>query len=51
MKRMKQAEHVVLRARLSVLRFKKNKSLISGLLFEGAEKFQVKIYNDSFGEE
>ena len=47
MKRMKQAEHVVLRARYSVLRLKKNKSLISGLLFEGGEKFQVKIYNNS----
>jgi REP element-mobilizing transposase RayT len=47
MKSMKQAEHVVLRARYSVLRLKKNKSLISGLLFEGAEKFQVKIYNNS----
>jgi hypothetical protein len=47
MKRMKQAEHVVLRARFSVLRLKKNKSLISGLLFEGAEKFQVKVYNNS----
>jgi REP element-mobilizing transposase RayT len=47
MKRMKQAEHVILRARYSVLRLKKNKSLISGLLFEGAEKFQVKVYNNS----
>jgi len=44
---MKQSEHVVLRARYSVLRLKKNKSLISGLLFEGAEKFQVTIYNNS----
>jgi len=44
---MKQAEHVILRARYSVLRLKKNKSLISGLLFEGAEKFQVKVYNNS----
>jgi len=41
------AEHVVLRSRFSVLRLKKNNSLISGLLFEGAEKFQVKIYNNS----
>ena len=44
---MKQAEHVVLRARFSVLRHKKHKSLISGLLFEWAEKFQVKVYNNS----
>ena len=44
---MQRAEHVVLRTRFSVLRLKKNKPLISGLLFEGAEKFQVKIYNNS----
>ena len=44
---MNKAEHVVLRSRYSVLRLKKNKSLISGLLFEGAEKFQVKVYNNS----
>jgi len=44
---MKQSEHVVLRSRFPVLRLKKNKSLISGLLFEGAEKFQVKVYNNS----
>ena len=44
---MKRAEHVVLRSRFPVLRLKKNKSLISGLLFEGAEKFQVKVYNNS----
>ncbi|NBT58274.1 hypothetical protein EBT16_05770 [bacterium] len=47
MKRIKQAEHLVLRARYSVLRLKKNKSLISGVLFKGAEKFQVKVYNNS----
>jgi hypothetical protein len=47
MKSMNKAEHVVLRSRYSVLRLKKNKSLISGLLFEGAEKFQVKVYNNS----
>jgi len=47
MKRMKQAEHVVLKSRFPVLRIKKNKPLISGLLFEGAEKFQVKVYNNS----
>jgi len=44
---MNKAEHVVLRSRYSVLRLKKNKSLISRLLFEGAEKFQVKVYNNS----
>jgi len=47
MKSMNKAEHVVLRSRYSVLRLKKNKSLISRLLFEGAEKFQVKVYNNS----
>ncbi len=47
MKRMKHAEHLVLRARLPVLRLRKNKALISHLLFQGAEKFQVKIYNNS----
>ena len=47
MKRMKQAAHLVLRARLPILRFKKNKALISHLLSETAEKFQVKVYNNS----
>jgi REP element-mobilizing transposase RayT len=47
MKRMKRAEHVVLRTRFAVLRFKNNQALISRLLFEGAEKFQVKVYNNS----
>ena len=46
MKRMKHAEHLVLRARLPVLRMKKNKALISRLLFEISEKFSVKIYNN-----
>lgn len=44
---MKHAEHLVLRARLPILRMRKNKALISSLLFEVAEKFQVKIYNNS----
>ena len=44
---MKHAVHLVLRARLPVLRLKKNKTLISQLLSETAEKFQVKIYNNS----
>jgi putative transposase len=47
MKQMKHAEHLVLRARLPILRMRKNKALISSLLFEVAEKFQVKIYNNS----
>jgi REP element-mobilizing transposase RayT len=47
MKRMKHAEHLVLRARLPVLRLRKSKALISLLLFEVAEKFQVTIYNNS----
>ncbi len=46
-KRMKNAEHLVLRARLPVMRLKKNKALVSQLLFETAEKFKVKIYNNS----
>ena len=44
---MKHAEHLVLRARLPILRMKRNKTLISQLLFEVAEKFHVKIYNNS----
>jgi REP element-mobilizing transposase RayT len=44
---MKHAMHLVLKARLPVLRLKKNKTLISQLLSETAEKFQVKIYNNS----
>ena len=47
MKRMKHTEHLVLRARLPVLRLRKNKALISQLLFEVSEKFQVKVYNNS----
>jgi REP element-mobilizing transposase RayT len=47
MKRMKHAEHLVLRARLPMLRMKRNKALISQILFEAAEKFEVKIYNNS----
>jgi REP element-mobilizing transposase RayT len=47
MKRMKHAEHLVLRARLPILRRKRNKALISQILFEVAEKFHVKIYNNS----
>ena len=43
----KQALHLVLRARFPVLRLKKNKALTSQLLSKTAEKFQVKIYNNS----
>ena len=43
----KQALHLVLRARLPVLRLRKNKAIVSQLLCETAEKFQVKIYNNS----
>ena len=44
---MRHAEHIVLRARLPVLRKTKNKELISSLLFEIAANFQLKIYNNS----
>jgi len=47
MKGMKHSEHLVLRARLPVLRLKRNKAIISALLFELAEKFGVRIYNNS----
>jgi len=47
MKSMKHSEHLVLRARLPVLRLKRNKAIISALLFELAEKFGVRIYNNS----
>jgi REP element-mobilizing transposase RayT len=47
MKRLNHAEHLVLRARLPVLRLKKNRVLISTLLFDVSKKFQVKIYNNS----
>jgi len=47
MKKMKHSEHLVLRARLPILRQKKNKALISALLFELSEKFKIKIYNNS----
>ena len=47
MKRMKNAEHLVLRARRPVLRMTKNRALISQLLFETSERFQVKIYNNT----
>ena len=47
MKKMKHSEHLVLRARLPVLRLKRNKAIISQLFFELSEKFQVKIYNNS----
>jgi len=47
MNKMKHAVHLVLRARLPVLRLKKNKALVSQVVFETARKFQVKIYNNS----
>lgn len=47
MKKLKKSHHLVLRARLPVLRLKRNKALISALLLEISEKFQVKIYNNS----
>ena len=47
MNHTKQAVHLVLRARLPVLRFRKNKALVSQLLSKTAEKFQVKVYNNS----
>jgi len=47
MKSIKHSEHLVLRARLPVLRLKKNKAIISALLFEISERFRVRIYNNS----
>ena len=47
MKLIKHSEHLVLRARLPVLRQRKNQKLISQLLFENSRRFQVKIYNNS----
>ena len=47
MRKSKNSEHLVLRARFPVLRIKRNKALISTLLLELAEKFQVNIYNNS----
>lgn len=44
---MKHSEHLVLRARLPVLRIKRNKAIISSLLFEASQKFKIKIYNNS----
>ena len=47
MKGIKHTEHLVLRARLPVLRLRQNRALISQLLFNVSEKFQVKVYNNS----
>jgi len=47
MKKLKKSHHLVLRARLPVLRLKRNKSLISALLLEISEKFQLQIFNNS----
>lgn len=44
---MKQCHHLVLRARLPVLRLKRNKKIISLLLFELSQEFKIKIYNNS----
>ncbi|MFM8269071.1 MAG: transposase [Pseudomonadota bacterium] len=44
---MKRSEHLVLRARLPVLRLKRNKAIISALLLELSQKFRVRIYNNS----
>lgn len=44
---LKQSQHLVLRARLPVLRIKRNRMLISHLLVEISKRFQVKIYNNS----
>jgi len=44
---MKASEHVVLRARMPVLRLKKNRVIVSQLLVQTSERFQVKIYNNS----
>jgi REP element-mobilizing transposase RayT len=47
MKKMTHSEHLVLRARLPLLRIKKNKTLISQLLFCTSKRFNVRIYNNS----
>jgi REP element-mobilizing transposase RayT len=47
MSKMKHSEHLVLRARLPVLRLKRNKAIISDLIFELSKKFEVCIYNNS----
>lgn len=47
MKKMKHSEHLVLRARLPVLRLKRNQMVLSALLFEMSERFGVRIYNNS----
>lgn len=44
---MKHSEHLVLRARFPILRLKRNKAVISDLLFGLSQKFKVKIYNNS----
>lgn len=44
---MNYSEHLVLRARLPILRLKKNRALISQLLVTISKRFQVKIYNNS----
>ncbi|MFM8313933.1 MAG: transposase [Deltaproteobacteria bacterium] len=44
---MKHSEHLVLRARLPILRLQRNKAIISKLLCECSHKFKVKIYNNS----
>ncbi|NBW99635.1 hypothetical protein EBR03_08700 [bacterium] len=47
MNKMKHSEHLVLRARLPILRLRKNQALISAFLCELSEKFKIKIYNNS----
>jgi REP element-mobilizing transposase RayT len=47
MKIIKNAEHIVLRARVPKLREHRNKQLISSLLFEISDRFNIKVYNNS----
>jgi hypothetical protein len=47
MKKMKHSHHLVLKSRIPVLRLKRNKTIISSLLLEISERFQVKVYNNS----
>jgi REP element-mobilizing transposase RayT len=47
MKKMKQSHHLVLKSKFPILRLKRNNAIISALLLEIFEKFQVKIYNNS----
>jgi REP element-mobilizing transposase RayT len=44
---MKHSQHLVLKSRFPILRGKRNKAIISKLLYDVSEQFKVKIYNNS----